>query len=268
MRIAIQESLLPGRSLQERIARASRWGLDGVEFEAKGLTARVPEIADVLARHAMKASAVNMGEQDGYLAPQLAEREQAISRLRQAMADAVDIGAPHVVFVPHFGGPRMPDLTPYRSPIELESEMLVWLLRTVSDLAYAIGVELDMLPVNHYETYFMNRLDQAIRFRQKIKDHRHVKVAANLFHLMLEEQDAMTALRTAGKHIGYLYITDSNGRLPGQGMMDFAALAQVLKEIEYDGWLTLTYQGQHPHHPAPSMHDLPDCLAMLRQTGL
>lgn len=265
MRIAIRESLLPGRSLHDRAKQAAHWGVDGIEFEAQGLTARVPEVVSALAESGLAAAAVSMGHQDGYLAPDLSEREQAISNLRQAMADAVDIGAPHVVFVPHFGGPRMPDLTPYRSPIELESEMLVWLLRTVSDLAYAIGVELDILPVNHYESYFMNRLEQAIRFRQKIKNHPHIRVAANLFHLSLEEQDALSALRAAGPHLGYLYLADSNGRLPGQGTMDFAALAQLLREVEYDGWLALTDESQHPHHPPPLMHDWPDCIRMLRQ---
>src|SRR5262245_6908107 len=138
MRIAIQEDMLPGRSIVEKLQNAQMLNFAGVEFWAHGLTERVPEIAAAIAETGVPAAAVNLGRRDGYLSPDLHERERAISAMRQAMGDAVDIGAGHVVFVPHFGGPRMPDLTPYRSPIELESEMMIWLLRTVSDLAYAI----------------------------------------------------------------------------------------------------------------------------------
>jgi sugar phosphate isomerase/epimerase len=270
MRFAIQEDMLPGRSMVEKLQNARMIDLEGIEFWASGLTERVPEIAAAIEQTGIRAAAVNLGRRDGYLSPDLYERERSISEMRQAMTDAVDIGAEHVVFVPHYGGPRMPDLTPYRSPIELESEMMVWLLRTVSDLAYAIGVELDMLPINHYETYFMNRLEQAALFRRKIKDHPHVKIAAGMFHMALEEVNFWEALRTHGKHIGYIHLADSNCRLPGQGMMDFAAAVRVLREIGYDDWLTFACgdPGKNQIRAARFMAELPASLAMIKQAGL
>jgi sugar phosphate isomerase/epimerase len=270
MRIAIQEDMLPGRSIVEKLHNARMLNFSGVEFWAPGLTERVPEIAAALEQTGVLAAAVNLGRRDGYLSPDLHERERGISEMRQAMTDAVDIGAEHVVFVPHFGGPRMPDLTPYRSPIELESEMMIWLLRTVSDLAYAIGVELDMLPINRYETYFMNRLEQAALFRRKIKDHPHVKIAAGLFHMAMEETNLFEAMRTHGKHIGYIHLSDSNHRLPGQGMMDFSGTAEVLREIDYHGWLTYSCgePGNNHSRAARFMAELPASLAIIKEAGL
>ena len=263
MKLAVQEHLLSGRSVADKLRHAQALGLTGVEFSAVGLTERVPEIVTALEQTGMSAAAVNLGKRDGYLSPVLAERENAIDAMRQAMADALDLGANHVVFVPHFGGPRMPDLTPYRSPIELEAEMMIWLLRTVSDLAYAIGVELDMLPVNHYESYFLNRLEQAAFFRRKVKDHAHVKVAVNLFHMALEEANVLNALREHGKHIGYIYLSDHNDGLPGEGVTDFAAIQAVLHEIGYDGWLTLTCADQQAHQA-----NISASLDYLRGSGL
>ncbi len=264
MKFAIQEAMLPGRSVFERLQQARAAGLDGVEFDARSLTERVPEIVDALAQTGVQAAAVNLGRRDGYLSPVLAEREGAIGAMRQAMADALDIGAAHVVFVPHYGGPKMPDLTPYRAPIELESEMMIWLLRTVSDLAYAMDVELDMLPVNHFESYFINRLDQAAFFRRKVKDHPHIRIAAHLFHMALEEADALGALRTLGQHIGYVYLSDSNCRLPGQGLTDFAAVAAALRDVAYTGWLTLTCDSRHLQFRS----DFAASLQMLKSLGL
>lgn len=266
MRIAIQEGMLPGRGTQEKLKNARDLGFHGVEFAAEGLTARVQSIVEALQATGVAAAAVNLGRRNGYLSPELSERESAIGVMRQAMADAVDIGAAHVVFTPHFGGPRMPDLTPYRAPVELESEMMIWLLRTVSDLAYAIGVELDMLPVNRYESYFMNRLEQAAFFRRKIKDHAHVKAAVNLFHMALEEENLDAALRSHGKHVGYIQLADSNGRLPGQGLLDWVGIAAALGEFGYDGWLT--YTAHRPTGRASPGNDLPASLAVIRKAGL
>ena len=47
-KLAIQEDMLPGRTLDERIANAAQMGLDGVEFLARDLDERLPVIATAL----------------------------------------------------------------------------------------------------------------------------------------------------------------------------------------------------------------------------
>ncbi len=264
LKLAIQEKLLPGQDIREKLTHAVQLGFTGVEFDADGLTARVPDIAEALVHTGIMTAAVHMGRRDGYLAPHLAEREQAIGALRQAMADAVDLGAGHVVFVPHYGPSRMPDLTPYRAPVELESEMMVWLLRTVSDLAYAIGVELDILPLSRDETYFINRLEQAALFRRKIKDHPHVKLAANCLYMALEEDDPAAALRAQVADLGYFQVADLHETLPAQQELDFAALADALHEASYTGWVTLACGRAEP---ARLQEELPASITFLRQAG-
>lgn len=239
MRRAVQEHLLPGRSTSERFEAAAGLGFQGVEVLSHRLTDRVPELAEAISRTGVAVAAVSRGRRAGYLSPLLTEREQAISELRQAMTDAVDLDAAHVIFVPGVGPSQMPDLTPYRAPVELDAEMYIWLLRTVSDLAYAIGVELDMLPLNHYETDFLNTVQQAVYFREKIRNHPHVKIAVNTYHLLLETHDPAAALRASGTHLGYVQLADSSGGLPGQGVLDFGSVASSLHEAGYTGWLTL-----------------------------
>ena len=227
MLMAIQEEKLPGQTVQARLTHALELGLDGIEVSADNLTQRVPNIVDAMLKTGINIAAINLGRPAGYISPDPKEREAAINRLREALANAVDLEAPQVVFVPHYGPPQMPDLTPYRSPRELESEMMVWLLRTVSDLAHAMDVDLHMLPVNHNESYFMTRLDQAVDFRQKIKNHPHVKVAANVFHMAHEEADWLESLKRNMEHVGYIQLTEQNGGLPGQGTLDFKALRET-----------------------------------------
>lgn len=264
--LAIQEDMLPGRTVLERLENAKYLGLSGVEFWAEGLTARVPEIAPALQQSGMKATGVNLGRLDGYLSPDWETRDNAVSTMRQAMADAIDLGADYVTFVPHYGAPTMPDLTPYHTPLDLEKEMMVWLLRTVSDLAYALGTNLYMQPVNHYESHFMTRMDQAKHFRTKIKDHPHVKVASNLFHMAMEEDDIFATLLKYKDDIGMIYLADSNRRLPGQGLIDFHKVGETLKAMDYQGWLVLECgRPQQNHNVAYRYFDgLPACSGMLK----
>jgi sugar phosphate isomerase/epimerase len=269
-KLAIQEDMLPGRTVHERLSNAKHLNLSGIEFWADDVTERVPEIADALEQNGISACGINLGRLDGYLSPDLQTRESAIGAMRQAMADAVDLDAEYLSFVPLYGAPLMPDLTPYRSPIDLEKEMMIWLLRTVSDLAYAIGTQLLMQPINHYETHFMNRVEQAKFFRKKVKDHPHVKIALNLFHMALEEDDINATLQTHQEDIGVIYLADSNRRLPGQGIIPFNTIGETLKTIEYEGWLVL--ECGHPQHNQATAYQyydaLPACCEMLRKSSV
>jgi len=268
--LAIQEDMLPGRTVHERLANAKRLGLAGVEFWANDLGQRVPDIVDALEQTGLSACGVNLGMSDGYLSADLATREDAIGKMRQAMADAVDLDAQYVSFVPHYGASDMPDLTPYSIPTDLQKEMMIWLLRTVSDLAYAIGTQLVMQPVNHYETDFMTTVAQAKYFRKKIKDHEHVKIAPNLFHMALDENNITDTLTDHKDDIEVIYLSDSNRRLPGQGFLPWSQIGETLKRMDYDGWLVLECgQPSLNHDNAYQYYDgLPACRDMLNDCGI
>ncbi len=269
MRLAIQEDMLPGKTTLERFQNAHTLGFTGVEVWGKGLTPRVPELAEASAHTSLAVSAVNHGRQGRLLDPDRAERERALAAFRQSVVDGVDLGAAGVILVPHFAEATLPDLTPYKSVVQLEYEMLHNHLRTLSDYVYAIGIDLYIEPINRYETHFLNTLADAIKVRRKIKDHPHVKLNADLFHMAMEEQNSLQALRDYATDIGYIHLSDSNRRLPGQGMIDFEALGAVLKDTGYNGWLALECgnPGQNAEYANQFMADLPASLGYLRQAG-
>lgn len=270
MRFAIQEDMLPGKTALERFQNARALGFTGVEVWGKGLTPRVPEIAEAIEQTGVVVSAVNHGRQGRLLDPDRDEREQALAEFRQSVVDGVDLGASGVILVPHFDEPTLPDLTPYKSVVQLEYEMLHNHLRTLSDYVYAIGIDLYIEPINRYETHFLNTLADAIKVRRKIKDHPHVKLNADVFHMAMEERNSLQALREYAADIGHIHLSDSNRRLPGQGMIDFAAIAAVLKETGYSGWLALECgnPGHNTEYASQFMADLPASLEYLRQAGL
>ncbi|MEZ4672052.1 MAG: sugar phosphate isomerase/epimerase family protein [Anaerolineae bacterium] len=269
MRLAIQEDMLPGTNALERFQQAKQWGFAGVELWGRSLTPRVPELADAIQQTGVAVSAVNLGKQSRLLDPDRGERERALAEFRQAVVDGVDLQATGVIVVPHFGEPTVPDLTPYKSVVQLEYELLHNHLRTLSDYVYAIGIDLYIEPVNRYETHFLNTLADAVKVRRRIKDHPHVKLAADLFHMAMEEQNTLQTLREHAADIGYIHLADNNRRLPGQGMTDFAAVGALLKEIGYNGWTTLAcgQPGQNAENATQYMNEIPASVNMLRAAG-
>ncbi|MDX1991772.1 MAG: sugar phosphate isomerase/epimerase [bacterium] len=232
MKIAVPEHLLLGFTLEEKLRHAKMIGADGVEFAADGLTARVPQVAEALAKVGLQAAAVDAGF-TRLVHPDYAERDRAIARLRQAMADSLDLGSGTVVFLSHFQTePCLPDLSPYKSAVELEAEMLVKQLRaTLTDLAYAMGAELVLLPVRQQKAHLVNRLGQAARIRAGTDDHPHLWVGADLDDVLHEEADPLEAAREYAPMLRYVRLN---------GVINHSGLLAALMERGYDGWLSLT----------------------------
>lgn len=267
MQIAIQEDMLTGDSLLEKFEHARALGVDGIEFWGKGLTDKVPAIVAAMLETGVRAAAVNHGGGQGSLLDPLpAERDRALAALRQSIMNAVDIGAAGVIVVPHFGAPALPDLSPWLSAPELEAEMLHAHLRTLSDYAGAMGVDLYIEPINRYETHFLNRLEQAARVTRRV-NHPNVKIVADLFHMALEEASIPAAIRDHADCIGHVHLADSNRRVPGHGATDFAAAAAMLNEIGYTGWAAFECGRPSNNNPADYHADFPASIAFLREAG-
>ncbi len=268
MPIAIQEDMLPGRTLLDKFETARRLGAPGIEFWGRGLSQKTPDIADAMARTGIAAASVNHGRQSRLLDPDPAERDRALAELRSSITCAADIGAKGVIFVPHFFGPILPDLSPYMTADQLQAELLYTHLRTLSDFADAMDVELYVEPVNRYETHFLNRLEQAAMITRKV-NHPRVKIVADLFHMALDEEDIAGAIRANADAIGHVHLADSNRRLPGQGSTDFSSAASALAEIGYRGWAAFECgePGDNGVRAEQYGRDLPASLSLLRAAG-
>lgn len=268
MKIAIQEDMLPGRSLTEKFENARRLGADGVEVWGKNLASRVEDIAQAMTESGVPVAAVNHGRQGRLLSPDPTERAAALVELRGSITGAADLQAKGVIFVPHFDDDCLPDLSPWMTAYELQMELLHQHIRTLEDFAGALDVELYVEPVNRYETRFLNRLEQAAALTRR-RNHPNVKIVADLFHMALDEADIPAAIAANGDQIGHVHLADSNRRLPGQGRTDFASAAAALKAVGYTGWAAFECGSPGQNAPAASryMQALPDSIAMLRDAG-
>lgn len=66
--------------------------------------------------------------------------------------------------------------------------------------------------------------------------HPNVKMMLDLYHAQMGEGNLIELVRTALPHIGEIQVADVPGRCePGTGEINYAAVAKVLRDVDYDG---------------------------------
>jgi sugar phosphate isomerase/epimerase len=94
-------------------------------------------------------------------------------------------------------------------------------------------------PLNRFETYFINRADQALAMADAVGP--TCGVCLDAFHMNIEETDFLAAIRRTGRRIYDFHVADNNRLAPGQGALDWKAIVQTLKSVGYDGALTAEF---------------------------
>ena len=89
-------------------------------------------------------------------------------------------------------------------------------------------------PLNRYETDFINTCDQALQMVHDVGSPA-LKILLDTFHMNIEEKSPAAAIRRAGPHLGHFHACGSDRGAPGGDHIDWAAIAQALHDIRYDG---------------------------------
>lgn len=120
---------------------------------------------------------------------------------------------------------------------EKQVESAVSLLRTLGDEAARLGVRVGIEPLNRYETNFLNTVEQAMAFLQRV-NHPSLGLVCDTFHMNIEERSIESSLIAAGKHIFLVHLSDSNRGPAGSGHTDFRPVISALRSIRYSGFLS------------------------------
>ncbi|MGH9405698.1 MAG: sugar phosphate isomerase/epimerase family protein [Terriglobia bacterium] len=111
-------------------------------------------------------------------------------------------------------------------------------LRAAAERGRALGVMLCIEPLNRFETYFLNTLDDAARLVRDIGAP-NVRIHFDTFHANIEETHPADSLRTVAKELGHVHLSENDRGIPGTGHNDWRGVFLALKEIGYDGWMTI-----------------------------
>jgi sugar phosphate isomerase/epimerase len=241
VKLSCQENLLPGTSLQEKFEFAQRCGFDAIELRGEGgfaLRERLPELRRARADGVlMPTVCVLMDHFIGDFDPD--RRRDAIENMRSQLSVIAEIGGEAAMTPASYGmfSRRLPPFEPPRSP-EQDRAVLFDALAELGKHAEAEGVFILLEPLNRYEDYMINRLADAVDLVQAVGSDA-VRVAADTYHMNIEEDDPACAVLDAAPYISHVQVSDSNRLQPGAGHLDWPAVLSALRAVGYDGYLAL-----------------------------
>jgi sugar phosphate isomerase/epimerase len=241
MRVAIQTLLLPGRDLQEKFANAARYGFDAVEVAVGpdfDLRKNLQAIQSASHLSGLPVSDICTHPIHDPILPDTTERRKRLAGLSNLMAMADELGATGVICVPVRPPYEFTDLPPWSDRYTLIKELTIAVLEGWFSRLPAGNSALFLEPLNRYEAYFLNRVEQAVEVARGI-GHPRCKVLADFFHMNIEEANFSDPLRLAGDLLGMLHIADNNRLQPGRGCLDYRPGFAALKDIHYAGYISI-----------------------------
>jgi len=217
-------------------ARIKQWGFDGIElFLSADEPANIPLIRSMLDRLELPRTTCSvLPGKANLISGDAATRAHGVEFLRKCIDRTADLGAP-LICGPLYAGLGV--MTGSRRT-DKEWSWAVKGLRTVAARAQKRGVCLCLEPLNRFETYFLNTLEDAARLVHDVGAP-NVKIHFDTFHSNIEEKHPAEALRAVAKDLGHVHISECDRGIPGTGHVDWKGILKTLKEIGYDGWLTI-----------------------------
>ncbi len=121
-------------------------------------------------------------------------------------------------------------------------------LKEINAHAQKEGIRVAIEPLNRFETNFLNRHDQALALAEAVGP--DVGVCLDAFHMNIEEANFRQALIKTGKKLFDFHVADNNRMACGQGALNWRDIVGTLKEIGYDGALTVEFVAPIDRTPA------------------
>jgi len=189
------------------------------------------------------------GPEYSLISPDAAVRRAAVERLKAVIDCTVAMGATLLTGPYHSGFKTFAG----RPATKQEWTWSVDGMREVADYAADQGVTLAIEYLNRFETYLLTCTDDLIRYVEAV-DHPNCRLMFDTFHANIEEKDVAEALRQSAPYLVHVQISENDRSTPGQGNVDFSGVFEALRDIDYDGTISIEAFGQTPTDLAAAAH--------------
>jgi len=223
-----------GEEIGRSIERLARFGYDAIELVGEPEQYDAVRVRQLAADAGIAVSSISsMYTADRDLSHPEPERRRRAVDYVCAVADlAAATGASTIIVAPSSVMKTAP-LAPHAD----EWSWAIESIRAGGEYAASVGVDVALEPWNRYETYFLNRLDQAIELWAAV-GLSNGGVMADTFHMNIEEASIPDALRAAEGLLAHVHLADSNRAVAGRGHTDFRPILRALAEVDYRGYLS------------------------------
>lgn len=192
-----------------------------------------------------------MLEDRNLLAKDEAQRAKSVQYVKDVVRMVKELDGHMVSVVPGTVGKIVPDGRP-----EEEWQWAVDSLKEVYEYSESSGILIGIEPINRFETYFINRGDQALALAEAVGP--NCGVCLDTFHMNIEEDNLYDAIKRAkGKLVGF-HVADNNRMAPGMGTLNWNKIIETLREVAYDEVLSVEFCSpldRTPANPYPNSID-------------
>jgi sugar phosphate isomerase/epimerase len=220
--------------IEVTLKRIKRLGFESIEISGEPKQYEPKVCRPLLKQYGIRcwgAVTLTLGERN-LAAKNEAQRAKSIEYVKSVVTMVKELEGTEITIVPATVGKIVPDGTP-----EDEWRWVVDGLKQVYDYAEKCGVKMAIEPLNRFETYFVNRADQALALANDVGP--NCGVCLDVFHMNIEESDMYAAIRKVGKKIFDVHVAENNRLAPGMGTIDWPKFVSTLREVGYDGALTM-----------------------------
>ncbi len=165
--------------------------------------------------------------------PDAAVRRETAAYLIELGRFCHDLGGKVLVF----GSPKQRNLLPGVSRTEGQKHAVEVLRRAMSTLA-DLGVVLALEPLSPRTTNFMTTTAEAVELAEMV-DLPNCRLLLDCLAMTTESTPIPDLIRRHGNWLVHFHANDRNQRGPGMGELDFVPIFQALRDVHYQGWVSV-----------------------------
>lgn len=222
--------------IETTLERLHRFGYNGIEISGEPAKYNTKEVRKLLDRYELECwgAVTIMTEGRDLVHPDKYVRVGTIAYMKDCIEMVRELNGTMFCIVPSTVG----KVKPLASPSQ-EWAWVVEGLKQVADFALEKGVTIGIEPLNRFETYLINRHDQAVALADEVG--RDCRVVLDAFHINIEEEDPFAAIKAVGSRLLDFHVADNNRKPAGLGRYNWEMVISTLKGVDYKGHLTAEF---------------------------
>ncbi len=211
-------------------------GYDGIElFLGGGDLSHYSKLGTHFSNMEMGVTAVaSLAPEENIASPDRKVREAGLDKLKWS----IDMGEASNVEV--ICGPFHSSFAYFtrQPPTVAERQWSIEMLQKASEYAQDANIVLAPEAVNRFECYLYNTMADLRTLAEQV-DRPNFGAMYDTHHSNIEEKSQGSAIRTIAPYLRHVHISENDRGTPGSGQVIWEDVFSTLREIKYDGWLTI-----------------------------
>ena len=267
MKFALCNEMFESRPMAEVCSVARRLGYHGIEIAPFTLAPSATdvsatqrrEVRQIIQDHGLETVGLHWLFAKTPLTLHLTTPDQETwQRTRDYLAALLDLCSDLGGKVLVLGSPKQRDILANQTK-KGGWDRAVELLSSVTGQAADLGLTICFEPLSPVETNFINTVAEGMKMVRQIH-HPNFKIHLDVKAMSSESKPVSAVIRSVkAKDIGHFHVNDPNLYGPGMGELDYAPIAEAVREVGYDKWLSVEVFKYDPDPETIAQRSI-DCL--------